>query len=103
MGRLLAFLYRLAVALLLGGEAFFALVAAPAAFPREVATMPPGSPARAAAAEQVGRMLEQLDRMTLVLTAAAALCAIALARMGIARARAAAGPPLATGLCALLS
>ena len=103
MGRFLAYLYRLAVALLLGGDFFFAAVAAPASFPREIAALPPGSWQRVAAADLVGRMLAQLDRMTLLLAGVAALCAIALARTGLSRARAAALPALAAGLCALLS
>jgi hypothetical protein len=103
VGRLLAFLYRVAVGLLLGGEVFFAAIAAPAAFPREIAELPPGSMPRVAAADEVGRMLAQLDRMTLVLAGAAALCAIALARAGFPRARAAALPVLGAGLCALFS
>jgi hypothetical protein len=103
MGRFLAYLYRLAVALLLGGEFFFAAVAAPASFPREIAALPPGSWQRVAAADLVGRMLAQLDRMTLLLAGAAALCAIALARTGLSRARAAALPVLGAGLCSLFS
>src|SRR4051812_27321493 len=103
MGRLLAYLFRLAVALLLGAEFFFAAVAAPASFPRDVAALPPGSWQRVAAADLVGRMLTQLDRMTLVLSGAAALCAIALARSGLTRARIAVAPVLAAGLCSLFS
>jgi hypothetical protein len=103
MGRFLAYLYRLAVALLLGGDFFFAAVAAPASFPREIAALPPGSWQRVAAADLVGRMLAQLDRMTLLLAGTAALCAIALARTGLPRARAAALPVLGTGLCSLFS
>ena len=103
MGRFLAYLYRLAVALLLGGDFFFAAVAAPASFPREIAALPPGSWQRVAAADLVGRMLAQLDRMTLLLAGVAALCAIALARIGLSRARAAALPALVAGLCALFS
>jgi len=103
MGRFLAFFYRLAVALLLGADFFFAAVAAPASFPREIAALPPGSWQRVAAADLVGRMLMQLDRITLLLSAVAALCAIALARSGFPRARSAALPVLAAGLCALLS
>jgi len=103
MGRFLAYFYRLAVALLLGADFFFAAVAAPASFPREIAALPPGSWQRVAAADLVGRMLAQLDRITLLLTAVAALSAIALARTGLARARAGALPVLGAGLCALLS
>src|SRR3954462_15201295 len=103
MARLLAYLFRLAVALLLGGDFFLAVVAAPAAFPRDIASLPPGSWQRVAAADLVGRMLAQLDRMTLLLAGVAALCAIALARTGLSRARAAALPVLGAGLCSLLS
>src|SRR3954467_103172 len=103
MARLLAYLFRLAVALLLGGDFFLAVVAAPAAFPRDIASLPPGSWRGVAAADLVGRMLIQLDRMTLVLTGVAALCAIALARNGFARARTAALPVLAAGLSSLFS
>jgi hypothetical protein len=88
---------------LLGAQVFFAAIAAPAAFSRLVAQQEPGSPARRAAADLVGRMLAQLDRMTLVLAAVAALCAIAMARTGLQRARMAATPALLAGLCALLS
>jgi hypothetical protein len=103
MGRFLAYFYRLAVALLLGGDFFFAAVAAPASFPREIAGLPPGSWQRVAAADLVGRMLAQLDRMTLLLAGVAALSAIALARTGLPRARAAALPVLGAGLCSLFS
>jgi Domain of unknown function (DUF4149) len=103
MARFLAYLFRLAVALLLGGDFFFAAVAAPASFPREIASLPPGSWQRVAAADLVGRMLAQLDRMTLVLSGVAALCAIALARTTLARARIAVAPVLAAGLCSLFS
>src|SRR3954454_4396702 len=103
MARFLAYLYRLAVALLLGADFFFAAVAAPASFPRNIASLPPGSWQRVAAADLVGRMLAQLDRIALVLAGVAALCAIALARTGLARARTAALPVLGAGLCALFS
>ena len=103
MARFLAYLYRLAVALLLGADFFFAAVAAPASFPRNIASLPPGSWQRVAAADLVGRMLSRLDRMTLVLAGVAALSAIALARTGFARARTAALPVLGAGLCALFS
>jgi hypothetical protein len=82
---------------------YFAAVAAPAAFPREVAQLPPGSPERKAAADLVGRQLEKVDRMTLLLCAVAALCAIGLARAGLTGARKAAVPVLIAGLCALVS
>jgi hypothetical protein len=49
MIRVFAYVYRLAAGLLLGAQVYFAMVAAPAAFPREVAALPAGSPARAAA------------------------------------------------------
>ena len=103
MIQLLAYLYRLAVGMLLGAQAYFAAVAAPAAFPREVAALPPGSPLRTAAADLVGRQLESLDRMSLLFCAVAALCAVALARAGMGGARKAAVPPLLAGLCALFS
>jgi hypothetical protein len=104
MGRLLAFAFRLCTGLLLGAQAFFAAVAAPAAFPKLAAEQPPSSLIRQAAADLVGRMLAQLDRMTLVLAAAAALCAIALGkRTGERSARLAAAPALLAGLCALFS
>ncbi len=103
MNRLCAYLYRLSAGLLLGAHVFFAAVAAPSAFPREVAALPPGSPARSAAADLVGAQLAALDRMTLLFSALAALCAIALARAGIASGRRAAVPVLLTGLCALVS
>ena len=103
MTRLYAYLYRLSVGLLLGAQIYFATVAAPAAFPRDVAALPPGSPARSAAADLVGTQLASLDRMTLLLCAIAALCAIALARAGAPSARTAAVPVLLAGLCALAS
>jgi len=103
MTRVCAYLYRLAAGLMLGAQVYFAAVAAPAAFSREVAALPAGSPARTAAANLVGAQLASLDRMTLLFCAIAALAAIALARMGIASARAAAVPVLLTGLCALAS
>jgi hypothetical protein len=103
MIRVFAYVYRLAAGLLLGAQVYFAMVAAPAAFPREVAALPAGSPARTAAANLVGAQLASLDRMTLLFCALATLSAIALARMGVASARAAAVPVLLTGLCALAS
>jgi hypothetical protein len=101
--RLCAFLYRLSAGLLLGADVYFAAVAAPAAFPREVAALPAGHPLRSAAANLVGTQLAALDRMTLLFCAVAALCAIALARSGMPSARAAAVPVLLAGLCALVS
>ena len=103
MTRLCAYLYRLSAGLLVGAQVYFATVAAPAAFPREVAALPPGSPARTAAADLVGAQLASLDRMTLLFCAIAALGAIALARAGVRSARAAAVPVLLAGLCALAS
>ena len=103
MTRLCAFLYRLSAGLLLGADVYFAAVAAPAAFPREVAALPAGHPLRSAAANLVGTQLAALDRMTLLFCAVAALCAIALARSGMPSARAAAVPVLLAGLCALVS
>jgi hypothetical protein len=103
MMRACAYLYRLAAGLLVGAQVYFAAVAAPAAFPRDVAALPPGDPARTAAANLVGAQLASLDRMTLLLCAVAALGAIALARMGVASARIAAVPVLLVGLCALVS
>ena len=103
MIRVFAYVYRLAAGLLLGAQVYFALVAAPAAFPREVAALPAGSPARTAAANLVGAQLASLDRMTLLFCALAALSAIGLARMGVASGRRAAVPVLLTGLCALAS
>ena len=100
MTRLCAFLYRLSAGLLLGAQVFFAAVAAPAAFPREVAALPPGHPLRNAAADLVGTQLAALDRMTLLFCALAALSAIVLARTGLPSARVAAIPAL---LCALFS
>ena len=101
--RLCVYLYRLSAGLLLGAQVYFAAVAAPAAFPREVAALPPGSPARTAAADLVGAQLASLDRMTLLFCAVAALCAITLARAGMPSARVAAVPVLLAGLCALTS
>ena len=89
--------------MLLGGDFFFAAAAAPAAFTHEVASLPPGNWRRVVAAEMVGQMLAELDRMTLVLSGVAALSAIALARGGLSRARIAVAPVLAAGLCALFS
>jgi hypothetical protein len=103
VSRLCAFLYRLSAGLLLGADVFFAAVAAPAAFPREVAALPAGHPLRTAAASLVGTQLAALDRMTLLFCALAALCAIALARSGTPSARGAALPVLLAGLCALVS
>ena len=103
MTRLCAYLYRLSAGLLLGAQIYFAAVAAPAAFPREVAALPPGSPARTRAADLVGAQLASLDRMTLLFCAIAALCAIMLARAGTPSARVAAVPVLLAGLCALTS
>src|SRR3954470_10346416 len=103
MVRLLAFVFRVCVGFLFGAQVFFASIAAPAAFPRAVAEQPVASPARRAAADLVGRMLAHLDRATLVLCAVAALCAIALGRAGLPRARIAAAPVLCAGLAALLS
>lgn len=103
MIRLCAYLYRVAAGLLLGAQAYFAAVAAPAAFPREVAALPAGHPLRTAAANLVGVQLAALDRMTLLFCALAALCAIVLARAGMPASRAAAVPALLTGLCALVS
>jgi hypothetical protein len=103
MIRLCAYLYRLSAGLLLGAQVYFAAVAAPAAFPREVAALPPGSPARTHAADLVGAQLASLDRMTLLFCAIAALCAIVLARAGMPSARMAAVPVLLAGLCALAS
>ena len=103
MIRLCAYLYRVAAGLLLGAQVYFAAVAAPAAFPREVAALPTGHPARTVAANLVGVQLAALDRMTLLFCAVAALCAIALARTGMPAARVAAVPVLLTGLCALVS
>lgn len=103
MTRLCAFLYRLSAGLLLGAQVFFAAVAAPAAFPREVAALPPGHPLRNAAADLVGTQLAALDRMTLLFCALAALSAIVLARTGLPSARVAAIPALLAGVCALFS
>jgi hypothetical protein len=103
MMRVCAYLYRLAAGLLFGAQVYFAFVAAPAAFPRDVAALPAGHPARTAAANLIGAQLASLDRMTLLFCAIAALCAIALARMGLSAARIAALPVLLTGLCALAS
>jgi Domain of unknown function (DUF4149) len=103
MTLLCAYLYRLSAGLLLGAAVFFAAAAAPAAFPREVAALPPGHPLRTAAANLVGAQLAALDRMTLLFCALSALSAIALARMGMASARVAAVPMLLAGLCALAS
>src|SRR5207253_10031575 len=60
-------------------------------------------PARTAAADQVGRMLSALDRMTLLLAAIALLCALVLGRRGVRRAPRAALPPLVAGLLAGIS
>src|SRR5947208_778874 len=44
--RLLAFVYRFVVAALAGAQIFFSAFAAQAAFPREIAALPQGDPAR---------------------------------------------------------
>jgi hypothetical protein len=103
VSRLLAYLYRLCAAIPLGAQLFFAAVAAQAAFPREVAALPQGHPARTAAAELVGRMLAPLDRLTLVLAAIAVVIALVRARSGAARSRRAAIPPLLAGVFAGVS
>lgn len=95
--------YRLAAALLLGAQLFFAAVAAQAAFPPEVAALPRGHAARIAAADLVGRMLSSLDRWTLSLSALCVLCAVLLSRAGHGRALRSALPPLLAGLCAASS
>ena len=103
MPRFVSFVYRLAAGTLLGAQLFFAAVAAQAIFTAEIAALPREDPHRAAAADLVGVLLAHLDRLTLTLAAAGALCAISLARLGLASARRAAVPMLLAGLLALIS
>ena len=103
MPRFLAFVYLLSSGLLLGAQAFFAAVAAQAAFPRETAALPQGDPARTAAADLVGKMLGALDRWTLAGSAVAVICAVLLGRQGVPGANRAAIPPLVAGVLAALS
>ena len=103
MLKLLAFGYRLPLAALFGAQLFFAAVAAPTAFTREIAALPSGHPLKNAAAILVGRQLGALDRMALAFAALAVLCAVLLARQGITSALRAALPPLLIGLCAAAS
>jgi hypothetical protein len=91
------FLYLLSCAGLVGAQLFFAVVAAQAAFPAEVATLPRDDPRRQLAADLVGAMLARLDAATVALTAVAVICALVLGR------RRAAIAPLLAGLCALTS
>src|SRR5438105_4018633 len=100
---MLAFIFRLTCALPLAAQLFFLAIAARAAFPREVAALPRGDPARAAAADLVGRLLAALDRMTLVCSAAAVIAAVLLSRRGVQRAAVAALPPLIAGVLAGIS
>jgi hypothetical protein len=97
MATLLSQAYRLACALLVGAQIFFAAVAAQAVFPREVAALPRGDPRRTLAADLVGQMLARLDAATIALSAAAVLCAFSLAQ------RRAALLPLLASLCAAAS
>jgi hypothetical protein len=103
VNRALAFVYRLCAGVLLGAQVFFAAVAAQAAFPRDVAALTPGHPARTAAAQLVGHMLAALDRMTLALAAVTVVCAVLLGRRGVQRAARAAVPPLIAGTLAGIS
>jgi hypothetical protein len=91
------FLYLLCCAGLVGAQLFFAVVAAQAAFPAEVAALPRDDPRRQLAADLVGAMLARLDAATVALTAVAVICALVLGR------RRAAIAPLLAGLCALTS
>ena len=90
-------LFRLCCAGLLGAQLFFALVAAQAAFPAEVAALPSEHPRRQLAAELVGAMLAKLDAATIALAAVAVICAIVAGRRRLAMA------PLLAGLCACAS
>lgn len=103
MNRSVSFLFRLVAGALFGAQLFLAAIAAQAIFTREVAALPPADPRRRAAADLIGVLLARLDLLTLTLTAVAALCAIVLARRGIASARLAAVPVLLAGLAALVS
>jgi hypothetical protein len=89
--------YRLACALPLGAQLFFAAVAAQVVFPREVAALPRGDARRTLAADLVGSMLARLDAATIALSAVAVVCAFSLAQ------RRAALLPLLAGLCAAIS
>ncbi len=101
--KLLGFVYRLSAGALFGAQLFFAAVAAPSAFNREVAALPQGHPLRTAAADLVGRELAALDRLALTCAALAVIAAILLARRGSAIALRAALPPVLIGLCAAAS
>ena len=99
----LAFGYRFLAGSLAGAQIFFSAVAAQAAFPKEVAALPQGDPARTHAADLVGKMLASLDRLTLVGCALAVLCAVFLGRGGAARSYRRVVPPLIAGVLAAIS
>lgn len=106
--RIAASLYRLVTAGLFGAQLFFAAIAAQVVFSREIAARPREDPLRVQAADAVGAMLARLDGATLVGSALAVLCAVALARGGGGDGRTAGGLrlallPLLAGACALCS
>ena len=103
MLRTAAFVYRLAAGLAAGAQLFFVAISAQSIFTSAIAALPRTDPARTNAANLVGVQLAQLDRLTLALTAAAALSAIFLARSGVPHARRAALPALLAGLGAFAS
>ena len=72
--------YRLSCAVLLGGQLFFAGIAAQVVFSAEVAALPRDDARRRSAADAIGAMLARLDGATLLLCAVATACAFALAR-----------------------
>jgi len=91
------FLYRLCCGGLLGAQLFFAAVAAQIVFPSDVSALPRDHPRRQLAADLVGKMLARLDAATIVGTAVAVICALALGRRREAIA------PMLAGLCAVAS
>jgi hypothetical protein len=91
------FLYLLSCGALVGGQLFFAAIAAQVVFPREVSALPRDDPRRQLAADLVGAMLARLDAATIAGSAVAVVCAIVLGRRWAALA------PLLAGLCAVIS
>ena len=90
-------IFRIACALLAGGQLFFAAIAAQVVFPRAVAELPRNEPRRVLAADLVGGMLARLDAVTLALSALAVVLAVAGGRRRLALL------PLIAGLCAAAS